>query len=84
MACHGNFCSIQELEQVVNEEISKPMGMPAEVFEPRTAENSDCVVRCNGRVLTARSNCKMRDEIRKMKREGTLLPYFKTGFGIQP
>ena len=77
MSCHPQMVTREELDQVVKEEISDPLGVIAEIRVYRKSSNSVTVVVCNGIPLTASSNYEMKCLIMDMKRAGTLLEHFQ-------
>jgi len=77
MPFHAGAVTPKELDQIVQQDISEPMGCPAEVRQYRDPINDSTQVLCNGVLLKARSNYQMKCLIREMKRYGTLIAHFK-------
>lgn len=82
MAGHIGRVTKEELDELVEAFISTPLGKRAEVRQYRDADNTGTEVYCNGLVLRAKSNCLLKEKLYKMYDDGTLLKYFKRGFGF--
>jgi hypothetical protein len=82
MAGHADRVIKEEITLVAQERIGDPLGKVAEVREFRDSCNTGAEVYCNGVVLRARSNYKLKQKILDMEKRGVLLSYFKRGFGF--